>query len=171
MPEFAYIEQTEFVTAMVTLAGEMRSSGWTPDFIVGVGRGGLTPGVFMSHATEIPLLSVDYSAKIAGFSDELLVKLAQRTAEGTRLLFVDDINDTGMTIAHLRRALAAAGGDAQCVRFAVMIDNSRSAEQVDYRFRTIDRSVDKRWFVFPWEAVASKATLAEEADAVPERLS
>jgi xanthine phosphoribosyltransferase len=35
----------------------------------------------------------------------------------------------------------------------------------------IDRDVDKRWFVFPWEAVGKNETIVEEALSVPERLS
>ena len=57
------------------------------------------------------------------------------------------------------------------VRFAVLIYNSRSAARVDYRARTIDRAVDKDWFVFPCEAVATRRRLLAEAREVPERLA
>ncbi len=46
--------------------------------------------------------------------------------------------------------LAAADGDAANVRFATLIDNSRSAERVELAARTIDRDVVKDWSVFPW---------------------
>jgi hypothetical protein len=57
------------------------------------------------------------------------------------------------------------------IRFATLIDNVSSAERVDYSARTIDRAVTKDWFVFPWEAVAPATSLADDAAAVPERIS
>lgn len=53
----------------------------------------------------------------------------------------------------------------------MLIDNVSSAERIDYRARTIDRQVTKDWFVFPWEAVAPAATIAEDAAEVPERIA
>jgi len=53
----------------------------------------------------------------------------------------------------------------------VVMDNVRSQARVDYRAETIDRDSDKRWFVFPWEAVGMSATIVEEAMSVPERLA
>ena len=99
------------------------------------------------------------------------MKLARRTRDGERLLFLDDINDSGRTITHLRTALAAADAVPGAVRFATLIDNESSAERVDYRHRTIDRQVTKDWFVFPWEAVAPAASLEGDAAAVPERIA
>jgi len=171
MPTLTPIEQAEFLTAIHYLANRVREDAWAPSFIIGIGRGGLAPAVFLSHATGLPMLSVDYSSNVPDFSAELLVKLAKRSAEGERLLFVDDINDSGTTIAHLREALAEAGGDAGNIRFAVLIDNIVSAQRVDYRFRTIDRSRNKDWFVFPWEAVAPVETVIEDSAVVPERLA
>jgi hypoxanthine phosphoribosyltransferase len=108
---------------------------------------------------------------VFGFADALLINLARRSAGGERLLFIDDINDSGSTIRYLRDTLAANGGDAANLRFATLIDNVRSAERVDYFARTIDRAENKAWFVFPWEALAPRDTLVEEAEAVPERLA
>ncbi len=169
MPTLTPIEQAEFLTAVHYLANRIRESDWQPAFIIGIGRGGLTPAVYLSHATGIPLLSVDYSSNVPDFATELLIKLARRAQGGEQLLFVDDINDSGTTIAHLRKALAEAGAVAANVRFAVLIDNIVSAERVDYRFRTIDRSQNKDWFVFPWEAVAPVDTVIEDSPAARAR--
>jgi len=171
MPVFTDIPQADFEVAIRALAAQLAADDWTPDFIIGVGRGGLVPAVFLSHASGLPMLSVDFSSQVEDFSDEPLVKLAMRTRGGERLLFLDDINDSGRTIAHLRRALAAAGAVPGSVRFATLIDNISSAERVDYRHRTIDRRETKDWFVFPWEAVAPAAAIADDAAEVPERIA
>jgi hypoxanthine phosphoribosyltransferase len=144
---------------------------WNPTLLVGIGRGGLTPAVFLSHRMGLPLVSIDHSTRIAQFGEELVAVLARRTREGDRLLFVEDINDSGKTIGELRAALAAEQAMANRVRFAVLIDNIRSSQRVDYGARQIDRSVDKDWFVFPWEAMAPSDTLAAEAMEVPARLA
>lgn len=169
MTVFTAFTYDEFVASVLALAAEVRADAWRPSFLIGIGRGGLTPAVFLSHAVEIPMLSVDVSAAVPAFADDLLAKLAQRTRGGERLLFIDDINDSGATIGALRAGLARLGAPADSVRFATLLDNIRSAQRVDYRFRTIDRHVQKDWFVFPWESVAPAAQLQADADAVPER--
>ncbi|MDP1027968.1 phosphoribosyltransferase family protein [Sphingomonas sp. KR1UV-12] len=170
MPVFTDIPQEAFVAAVLDLAAQLAADAWRPDFIIGVGRGGLVPAVFLSHATGLPMLSVDHSSQVKDFADDALVRLALRTRGGERLLFLDDINDSGRTITHLRTALTAAGSVAGAVRFATLIDNVSSAERVEYRHRTIDRREVKDWFVFPWEAVAPAASVEADAAEVPERI-
>lgn len=170
MTKFTHFTHDEFVAAVLAIGGQVRDGGWLPDHLIGIGRGGLTPAVFLSHAIEIPMLSVDVSAAIPAFHQDLLAKLAERTRSGERLLLVDDINDSGATIRALRQGLSEAGAVADNVRFATLLDNIRSIERVEYAFRTIDRATDKDWFVFPWEAVAPAAQLQADADAVPERI-
>jgi len=143
---------------------------WSPTLLVGVGRGGLTPSVYLSHRIGLPLVSIDHSTRIAQFGEELVAVLARRTRDGERLLFVEDINDSGKTIGELRTALAAQDAVAGQVRFAVLLDNVRSSQQVEYRAATIDRAVQKDWFVFPWEAMAPQATIDKDAREVPDRL-
>jgi hypoxanthine phosphoribosyltransferase len=169
-PILTPITQEEFVSSVQAIAALLAADGgWVPTFVIGVGRGGLVPAVFLSHATGLPMLSVDYSSQVPDFSAEPLTKLARRTRAGERLLFIDDINDSGRTIAHLRAELAAAEAVEGSIRFATLIDNIRSAERVEYRAREIDRAVTKDWFVFPWEAVAPAAAILDDVAAVPER--
>lgn len=171
MPVFAPIDHDQFVADVRTLAAAMLADAWRPDYLIGVGRGGLVPAVYLSHATGLPTLSCDLSSHIKDFADDVLVRLAARSRAGERLLFIDDINDSGRTIVLLRARLAAAGAVPGSVRFATLLDNAVSAQRVEYHARTIDRTVDKSWFVFPWEALAPDAALAEDAAAVPERIA
>lgn len=171
MPVFTRISHETFVGQIHALSAALQLSGWTPSFIIGIGRGGLAPAVYLSHATGLPMLSVDHSSRVEDFSDAPLVRLAARTRTSERLLFIDDINDTGATIGKLRAALATAGAARDHVRFATLIDNIRSQEQVDYRAETIDRNERKDWFVFPWEALAPQASLDADAADVPGRIA
>jgi hypothetical protein len=162
---FTHDEMVEGIHAIAVGA-----SDWAPSLLVGVGRGGLTPAVFLSHRMGLSMVSIDHSTRIAQFGEELVAVLAERTRAGDRLLFVEDINDSGKTIGEIRAALAAEGAVAGQIRFAVLIDNIRSQQRVDYAFREIDRSVTKDWFIFPWEAMAPQESIAEDALEVPERI-
>ncbi|MDE0877485.1 MAG: phosphoribosyltransferase family protein, partial [Sphingomonas bacterium] len=126
MPVFTPISHEAFVADVVALVAAVQADDWTPDYIIGIGRGGLVPAVYLSHATGLGSLSVDWSAQVAEFANRALDRLAARTRGGERLLFVDDINDTGGTIGRLRDLLTdAAPGH---VRFATLIDNIRSSQ-------------------------------------------
>ena len=161
----------EMVAGVESLAAQMEAEGWRPALLVGVGRGGLAPAVYLSHRMDLPLVSIDHSARIASFGPALIAVLAERARAGDHLLFVEDINDSGKTIGEIRAALAALGAVDTNIRFAVLLDNAISAQRVNYRARTIDRSVTKDWFVFPWEAMAPRDKLTEEALEVPERIA
>ncbi len=167
---FDPISYDSFLSDIETLAGKVEQDSWSADYIVGIGRGGLVPGAFLSHRLGIPLLSVDHSSKVYGFAGELLLKLANSSVGGQRFLFVDDINDSGTTIDFLRNEVLRNGALPGSVRFAVLINNIRSRSTVEYWSRDIDRTTDKAWFVFPWESVAPKKTLTNEALEVPDRL-
>lgn len=169
-PILVPITHDQFVADLLLVAEAIRVEAWRPSFLIGVGRGGLVPAVYLSHATGIPTLSCDLSSQVKDFSDDVLVRLADRARQGERLLFVDDINDSGRTIGILRSRLETAGACSENVRFATLIDNVVSAESIEYRGRTIDRTKDKRWFVFPWEALAPTETIVEDAVKAPERV-
>ena len=173
--ELSYIAYSDFLAMVQKLAQIVAKGSWQPDYIVGIGRGGLVPGVYISHALQIPMLSIDHSSKVPGFADNLLHKVVHMRAEGSRMLFVDDINDSGGTINYVRKVMReavneAAATDGDDLRFAVLIDNASSQARVEFAVESIDRTTDKRWFVFPWEAVMTADRLVEEAAAVPERL-
>ena len=172
MPVFAPIDEARVAADVRLLAAALaQDADWRPDYIIGIGRGGLVPAVYLSHATGIAMLAVDYSSQAEDLAADTIARLATRTRNGERLLFLDDINDTGRTIGHLRRMLAAADAMPGAVRFATLLDNIRSQEAVDYRARTLDRAVDKDWFVFPWEAMAPHAAIVADAQEVPERIA
>ena len=169
-PKLDYISDETFLTDVKKLARLIDASAWRPNFLIGIGRGGLVPAVYISHQLDLPMLSIDHSSRVPGFADELLSKVAAKSASGTRLLFIDDINDSGGTINYICSLLSDGGSSPENLRFAVVINNLTSRGKVDYWAEEIDRDNDKRWFVFPWEAVGTRETIVDEALSVPERL-
>lgn len=170
-PTLTPFAHDEFVEAVGALAAMLRADDWGAQLLVGVGRGGLTPAVFLSHATSLPMVSIDFSTPIPEFNAALIDALAARTRTGERLLFIEDINDSGRTIAAIRAQLRSAGAEMTGARFAVLVDNLVSSERVDHAWRTIDRTTTKDWFVFPWEAVAPRTALLDDAAEVPDRIA
>lgn len=170
-PELHYLPYERFLDEVETLARLLEADDWRPDFLVGIGRGGLVPAAYLSHRTGIQMLSVDHSSGEVGFGDELLDKLAHKISDGLNMLIVDDINDSGGTIQYLRAAIEAKTAKPEGLRVAVLVHNVRSRTKAEYHGSEIDRDQDKRWYVFPWEAVAPRSTLKVEALAVPERLA
>ena len=166
-PVLHYIPYERFLDEVETLARALEADSWKPDFLVGIGRGGLVPAAYLSHRTGLQMLSVDHSSGEVGFGDELLDKLATKITSGSNILIVDDINDSGGTIQYLRTAIEAKIGAPDRLRVAVLVHNVRSKAKAEYHGSEIDREQDKRWYVFPWEAVAPRSTLKVEALAVP----
>ena len=171
MPVFTPVSHDQFVADVRTLATAIGSAAWQPSFLIGIGRGGLVPAVYLSHASGLPTLSCDLSSHVKDFAEDVIIRLAARTRAGERLLFVDDINDSGRTIGLLRAMLARADATEGAVRFATLLDNVSSRSRVDYAARHLDRRVTKDWFVFPWEAVAPADVIAKDAAELPERIA
>ncbi|MES2020132.1 phosphoribosyltransferase [uncultured Bradyrhizobium sp.] len=169
--DFHRLGYNEFTNDVQIIAELIEKDSWRPDFIVGIGRGGLVPGTYLSHRLDLPLLSVDHSSKVHMFSDSLLAHLARCIVDGERFLFVDDINDSGGTIGRFKNALGQGGQSSLSVRFAVLISNTVSSQSVDYAARNINRDHDKRWFIFPWGELASRAAQERDAMEQPERLA
>ena len=170
-PVFTPVTHDQLVADVLAIAAAIAAGDWQPTCLIGVGRGGLVPAVYLSHASGLPTLSCDLSSQVKDFADDVLVRLAARTHAGERLLFIDDINDSGRTIGLLRVRLTQAGAVEGAVRFATLLDNTASAQRVDYRARTLDRTVTKDWFVFPWEALATPGQLVADAAEIPSRIA
>ena len=80
-----------------TLCREILLDGFNPEVIVGLSRGGLTPGVMMSHWMKKPFKPVKASLRDFPEWEDYLPK---KTDE--RVLIVDDICDSGETFDRIK---------------------------------------------------------------------
>lgn len=70
------------------------------DYVVGINRGGLVPALILSHLFKKPLETINWSTR--DFKrQEHNFKIAQDLANGSNILLVDDINDSGQTFLDL----------------------------------------------------------------------
>jgi uncharacterized protein len=119
------INQHELNCLVSKICRDILLSGWRPDYIVGITRGGLIPAVMISQYLNIPMHTLEVSLRDGGeqesnlwmASDALGPNSRERLVEnendvagilsaasdllesGTykEILLVDDINDTGAT--------------------------------------------------------------------------
>lgn len=110
----------DFDTDIAYLAEQLKDR--TFEAIFGMPRGGLVVAVALSHRLKLPLV--------------------QRCGHGNRILWVDDIADSGRTIAH-------ADVRRHCV--AVLIQRVSCVGEVLHA--RMEFSSD--WIVFPWEFAES----------------
>jgi hypoxanthine phosphoribosyltransferase len=84
--------------------------------------------------------------------------MPEDVTDGKNILIVDDINDTGDTLAWIRDdwEKSVFKGDIafhwhKRIRVAVLVNNLASNEQIDWCAMDINKVEDPSWIVFPWE--------------------
>jgi hypoxanthine phosphoribosyltransferase len=129
-----------------TLCREIVLDKFDPDVIVGLSRGGLTPGVMMSHWMEKPFKSI--KASLRDFP-EWEDYLPRKTDE--RVLIVDDICDSGETFHKIREHINERKENGVDVRFATLWWNNECNFEPHYYINEIAKDTTKTWIHFCWE--------------------
>ncbi|MDO4929223.1 MAG: phosphoribosyltransferase [Corynebacterium sp.] len=139
-----------FGTAQRELAQQIADSGFEPEIIIAVARGGLLPAGALSYSMGVKLsdaINVEFYTDVhETLPDPILLEplLDVQAISGKRLLVVDDVADSGRTLALVLDLLRPHAAD---VRSAVIYSKSRSVISPDYTWRHTDE-----WIVFPWSA-------------------
>ena len=154
-----YIDDQELKRLSLKMCRDIERSGWQPQRIVGIGRGGLTPAVLISHWFGVPMVSLDVSLRDGG-GQESNTWLPEDALSGTRTLVVDDINDSGATFTWIRNDWQQSINGLlekatfpwhTTVRFASVVHNLASQEISDYSGMEINKAEDPSWISYPWE--------------------
>ena len=140
---------------------ELSGSGWKPDYVVGLTRGGLLPAVMISHWFDVPCETLKVALRDGG-EPESNLWMAEDAYSGKNILIVDDINDTGATIDWIVKDWPSGCFPSNDiwkkvwngnVRFAVLVDNQASdcERAMDYVGMEINKAECDVWVDFPWE--------------------
>ena len=148
---------TEFRNGIQDIAKQIEESGFAPDYLVGIVRGGSVPAVYLSHKLKIPVVMVAWNTRDnTEFGTDSVTWIPEDLLAGKRIIIVDDIVDGGQTIKELLedwQKSVLAPVPHENVRIAAMWYNTAQDVAVDFYHKTIDRDSDSRWIVFDWEAV------------------
>ena len=132
----------EMHNAIKQIVKQINISGFNPEVIISINRGGCIPGVYLSHFLDKPHKMIDI--KLADSSEDKFSFLKKNKL----ILIIDDINDTGRTFDFVKKTF----NNSDCeIRFAALINNVTSKTKIDYHGQLIDKSEDPVWYVFPWE--------------------
>jgi len=133
----------EMHNAIKQIAEQINISGFNPEVIISINRGGCIPGVYLSHFLEKPHKMIDIKSLNDNSKNEFSFLKKNKP-----ILIIDDINDTGNTFDFVKKIFK----DSDCkIRFAALINNVTSKTKIDYHGQLIDKSDNPVWYVFPWE--------------------
>ena len=123
-----------------------------PDVIVGLSRGGLTPGVMMSHWLKKPFKPVKSALRDFPEWEDYLPRKTDK-----RVLILDDICDSGETFERISKHIKGPRENMplqlQCdVRFASLWWNNDVDFKPHYYVREEAKDTNKLWIIFPWES-------------------
>ena len=140
------------------IALDILKTDWRPDYIVGLTRGGLIPATIISHTMGIPMHTLKVSLRDDTHGSEHNAWMPEDVMDGKSILIVDDINDTGETLAWIREDWdKSVYGDVikeqwhKRIRVAVLVNNLASEEQISWCAMDINKADYPCWIVFPWE--------------------
>jgi len=137
-----------FGSATRELARSVVDSGYEPEMVIAIARGGLVPAGALAYAIGIKAagtLNVEFYSDIEEtLPDPVVLEplLDTDAVIGKRLLVVDDVADSGRTL-HL--VLGLLRRHTPEVRSAVLYTKPRTIVRPDYSWRETDR-----WINFPW---------------------
>jgi hypoxanthine phosphoribosyltransferase len=140
-------------TAVDELAAQIQAAEFTPDAVLALARGGLPAGGALAYALGVKTmatLNVEFYTGVDERLDAplLLPPVPDLTVLRTeRLVIVDDVADTGRTLALARDFCAEHVGD---VRTAVLYEKPQSVVRADFVWRRTDK-----WINFPWSTPAT----------------
>ena len=153
MAELEVLTWPAYADAARDLARAIADDGYRPDLILAIARGGLLIAGSVSYALGVKNLHVINVEYYTGVNERLdfpvilppplnLVDLA-----AAHLLVVDDVADTGHTLALVRDFCLPQVAELRC---AVLYQKPQSVIDCDYVWRRTDR-----WIDFPWSTAAA----------------
>lgn len=146
-----------FGDATRELARDIIDSGFVPEVVVAIARGGLLPAGAIAYGLGVKncgAINMEFYTGIGTVLDApevLPPELDMEYLDGRRVLLVDDVADSGRTLALAVQLLKERGAD---VRSVTIYTKPSTIIQPDFAWKDTDR-----WINFPWSL---KGTVVEE---------
>ena len=138
----------DIVRMTFRLAKKIRESGFMPDIIVALLRGGLVPARILSDClgvNRIFVVGVTFYADVGRTHDKpVITQPLNINLGGSNVLIVDDVADTGETLLLVKEHVSALGADT--IKTATLHKKPWSKIKPDFFVSETDS-----WIVYPWE--------------------
>ena len=138
--------------AVRELAQQIADSGFRPDMILAIARGGLFPAGSLGYALSVKNLYVMNLEFYTGVGERLDVPvmlppyLDKLDLADAKILVADDVADTGHTLKVVHEFCQDVVAESMT---AVLYEKPRSLVKCDFVWRRTDR-----WINFPWSTEA-----------------
>lgn len=146
--KFVVLDWTDVVRLSINLCNKIRASGFNPDCIVTLLRGGLVPARIISDCLNIPQV---YTMGVAFYEDvgkhsmkPIITQPLEVDLKGKKILLVDDVVDTGKSIVVAIENLKEK--QPHLIKVAVLHKKPWSEIDPDFYVEESDA-----WIVYPWE--------------------
>ena len=150
-PDREVLDWHEFGEASRELAANVYQSGFVPDMVVAIARGGLLLAGSVAYALDVKscgAINVEFYTGVDLRLDEpvlLSPMLDTPSVAGQRVLLVDDVSDSGRTLAMVLELLLSAQAD---VRSLCLYSKPETLLEPDYVWRKTSK-----WIAFPWSSL------------------
>ena len=150
MSEREHLSYTEFGSAVIDLAHQIRNSQFQPEIVLSIARGGFFLGAALGFALGVKnsfTMSVEF---YTGIEERLPMPVVlppvpnKVDLKGATVLIADDVADSGET---LRLVQDFWRGTVKEARTVVLYEKPRSVVKPDYVWRKTEK-----WIEFPWSA-------------------
>jgi len=159
--EFEIPSWHQIYELLLNLASTVRKSGFEPEIIVGVSRGGWPPARVMSDLLENPNVASVAAEFYVGVAETkgkpVITQPVSVSVKGKRVLVMDDVADTGESLRLVRSYLEEHG--ATEVKTATIYYKPWSVMIPDY-YEKETRS----WIIFPWEIKETVRKIVEKCE-------
>lgn len=158
MVEKNYLSADAYLRDIWKLAAQIRRSGWKPDFLVGLWRGGAPVAISVHEffkasgwdITHVPLKCASYTGigqnegQVVFLHGEMIFGMFRK---GDKVLFIDDVFDTGKTAAAVRAKMDEIGVEMRLACVYWKPGKNKTNLKPDF----FQKDVGNDWIVFPHE--------------------
>lgn len=147
------IQWNQYKQSIIALEKEIRCSGWEPDVIVCIGRGGMIAGEALSRLFKKPLgtiMTSSYTGEDEMTQGSLLIAEHISIAHPLhgKVLIVDDLVDSGKTLKGVYDKIQENFPEVMEVRSAVVYKKPCTSFAPTYYANIVENDL---WLVFPNE--------------------
>ena len=149
-----YVTWDQYHKLTEKLARQIHESGWQFNQLICIARGGMRVGDVLSRIYDLPLAILStssYSEKAGTVRGELIIADQMTMASGRlgdRVLLVDDLVDSGVTLEAVTRTLPQRYPQITALRTAVLWYKASSVFKPDYY---VEQLPDNPWIHQPFE--------------------